>query len=301
MRENAQSLENQSYFLQEIPKRKQSLRSPARADSPIADRDFNSSSTASGPSSSSLVSLNSTSNVSPPPQPFQHSLSSISNAPEPLSASALGAAMRAGSPTPSSLPSSWSSTIPAPPARNFHTPNSSTSSSFFLQDRDREPPSASSNRFRQSSPSPTLPPNHRAQRNLSNGQASRALMLSPPLNSSRSSLASVGSSYHSWEEPEIGSLQALYDYEESRKSPKRIDSDPTLVGTDDSAEEILQKHTGLTQSDINTMHLRLVEMILNPRQTTANDPPTTQVHAIESSDSDAQADTVVCLVPQIST
>lgn len=113
-------------------------------------------------------------------------------------------------------------------------------------------------------------------------------MFTPMLNSSRSSLISVGSSYHSTDEPELGSLQGIWDYEEARQAqaqaqregPRRTDSDFTLVGTDngkvnsaavpeESPAEVLKRLTGLTPADILAMHYKLVDMVLNPSPATA--------------------------------
>ena len=114
-------------------------------------------------------------------------------------------------------------------------------------------------------PSPT--PRSRAPPKALFSPSLRSLMFSPLLNSSHRSVAGVGSSFHSWEEPKIGSLQRLYDYESQRAgnqsasaSGTSVDSDPTLVGSDDKAEEIYLKHTGLTKVDIAATQASVVDI-----------------------------------------
>ena len=131
------------------------------------------------------------------------------------------------------------------------------------------------------------------------------LLFSPMLNSSCSFLSSIGSSFHSWGEPEIGNLQRLYDYEESQRvgnqsgsaSGTSVGSDPTLVGSDDNVEEILLKYTGLTKVDIAAMHTSLVDVALSkPRRGySKTEPAAAKDCAIPKADpfSDLQADTVV--------
>lgn len=127
-------------------------------------------------------------------------------------------------------------------------------------------------------------------------------MFSPMWNSSRSSLASVGSSYHSWEEPELGSLQQIYDYEESQISGSQTASGTTTHGSDrtladDNSEEILYRHTGLTKGDIAVIHTKLVDMALNkaPKKLSeVSTLPKSGADSLSSSLSEAQADTVVC-------
>ena len=132
-------------------------------------------------------------------------------------------------------------------------------------------------------------------------------MFSPLLNSSRSSVASVGSSFHSWEEPEIGSLQRLYVYEESQHvgnqsasaSGTSVGSDPTLVGSDDNAKEILLKHTGLTKVDIAAMHASLVNIACSKprRRSSQAELAAAKDFTIANADtsSDLQGDTVVSI------
>lgn len=232
---------------------------------------------------------------SPPPSATARSFNESLLGREPPSASSLGAAMRSASPV--------NGVASSPHQFAHHTPNSSTSSSFFSYDQDREPlsrrgsaspaPSPSRSRARTSSPTALF------------SQTTRGLMFSPMLNSSCSSLASVGSSFHSLEEPDVGSLQRLYDYEDSQRAADQsasasgtsVGSDPTLVGSDDNAEEILLKFTGLTKADIAAIHTRLVdEAISKPRRGSSRaEPSAAKDHTIAKADSlsELQADTVV--------
>ena len=125
---------------------------------------------------------------------------------EPPSASSPGAAMRSASPVNGNPPHN------SPLAH--HMLGLSTGSGFSY-DQDRE----LLGRRSSGSPAPSPTPHSQVQtasptRDLSSAMGS--LLFSPMLNSSRSSLASIGSSFHSWGEPEIGNLQRLYDYEKSQ-------------------------------------------------------------------------------------
>jgi serine/arginine repetitive matrix protein 2 len=215
---------------------------------------------------------------------------------EPPSASSLGAAMRSASPV------NGSTSFPHHSPFAHHAPNSSTGSSFFLYDQDRDPPS------RRGSASPAPSPARSRARTASPtalfSQTTRGLMFSPMLNSSCSSLASVGSSFHSLEEPEAGSLQCLYDYEGSQRAANQsasasgtsVGSDPTLVGSDDNAEEILLKFTGLTKVEIAAIHARLVDVAISkPRRgSSLAESSAAKDHTIAKADPlSEQADTVV--------
>ncbi|KAF8301109.1 hypothetical protein DL93DRAFT_545473 [Clavulina sp. PMI_390] len=175
---------------------------------------------------------------------------------------------------------------------------------------------------------------HQTQNSVaSSATASRQLMFSPMFNSSRSSLESTGSSYHSWREAESGSLQALYDYEDAqeqerdRESQTAVDtstssgnsgasrtttlssSDRTVVDELLNSEEILFKTTGLTKSDIAVIHNKLVDMALNKSRRGAlvvagNGNSNGRVESsdgktssIMESGSDGQADTVTYQPP----
>lgn len=123
-------------------------------------------------------------------------------------------------------------------------------------------------------------------------------------NASRCSLASVGSSYHSWEEPEIGSLQNLYDYEDSQLR-NTANSEPTFVGSSDDSEEIVLKYAGHTRYDIATIHTKLVDMAVQLHtqaartalsSTTTVVANTTGPESISDVSTDGQADTVVSIL-----
>ena len=231
---------------------------------------------------------------SPPPSATARSFNESLLGREPPSASSLGAAMRSASPVNGNAQHLQFA---------HHTPNSSAGSSFLY---DRDPAS----RRGLASPAPSPTPRSRAQTASPTALFSpslRSLMFLPLLNSSRSSVARIGSSFHSWEEPEIGSLQRLYDYEESQHvgnqsasaSGTSVGSDPTLVGSDDNAEEILLKHTGLTKVDIAAMHASLVDIACSkPRQRSSQaELAAAKDFTIANADtsSDLQGDTVVSI------
>ena len=239
--------------------RGQSSRSPPLPDSPSIGRNLDwtgysaTSTRAVSPSPLSGFgrAAHQAQQQSPPPSATARSFNESLMGREPPSASSLGAAMRSASPVNGNPPHI------SPLAH--HTLGLSTGSGFSY-DQDRE----LLGRRGSASPAPSLTPRSRVQtasptRDLSS--TTGGLLFSPMLNSSRSSLASIGSSFHSWGEPEIGNLQRLYDYEESQRvgnqsgsaSGTSVGSDPTLVGSDDNVEDILLKYHHVFH-DRNTIH-----------------------------------------------
>ncbi|KAF9518183.1 hypothetical protein BS47DRAFT_324130 [Hydnum rufescens UP504] len=201
--------------------------------------------------------------------PNQYDSSSV---PGNIAAVAALSALRQHSPTPNSIRSPQRSPSehrvlipslrsPSPAIKSttsppyHHTPTPSSSSSFFQFER-----SPTGKRFGDI-PVDQMDTHSRAA-SPSSAPYSRALVFSPILNSSSSSVVSVGSSYHSWEETKVGSLKKLYDMREPSNDDS-LDSDPTLVASDGS-EEVLEKLTGLTVSDITAIHNKLVDSALYP-------------------------------------
>jgi hypothetical protein len=93
-----------------------------------------------------------------------------------------------------------------------------------------------------------------------------ALVFSPIANSSRSSLESAGSSYHSWEGA-LNKSHGLFHDLENRQPPWHdlSSTDKSSPATSDEmcdAEEIIRRYAGLTKNDFVAIQEKLVEAAL---------------------------------------
>lgn len=124
----------------------------------------------------------------------------------------------------------------------------------------------------------SLSPSRRTSRQ--NGHSSfslspgHALLLSPMGNSSRSSLVSEGSSYHSWDEDHkkdrLGELFIHLDpsfTEWHDLSGQASTSQTTPDGSPEVAEEVVRKQIGLTKTDVLSVQDKLVSAALTKAAT----------------------------------
>ncbi|GJJ11942.1 hypothetical protein Clacol_006180 [Clathrus columnatus] len=121
-------------------------------------------------------------------------------------------------------------------------------------------------------------------------------MFSPLLNTSATSLLSVGSSYHSWadDDGKKTGWDQLVEYDSQRSPWQEILNSHDQHGseTDDSSdvepnenpEEVLHRTAGLSKSDLVALHKRLVEDAMNKRMF---DPPRSPIRRRRMSNSRA--------------
>lgn len=147
-----------------------------------------------------------------------------------------------------------SSTLPSP--KTFQAPTGTQNGSRSPTSPDLSPANGSRRSSRQNPPSSpfalsSFPP----------------LMFSPIASSSRSSLESAGSSYHSWEgEPKDRTYNLFHDTETRQASWHEIsssDQSPSTTpaaspGEEWEAEEVITRYAGLNKSDFMAIQGRLV-------------------------------------------
>ncbi|KDQ06735.1 hypothetical protein BOTBODRAFT_243388 [Botryobasidium botryosum FD-172 SS1] len=170
--------------------------------------------------------------------------------------------------SPARSPTPGRSTTPVRAPGRHHQQASISSS---LNDFDQQDARSISNGISNGKTSPK-PPSHFST--FSSGTHRNPLILSPLLNSSRSSIVSAGSSYHSWEGEEAkGDILVEYDslalaWDEVREKP-RTSGDPReqilLPSPQSKQEDYFSVLPGITKNDIASIQTRLVNAALAKR------------------------------------